>query len=583
MTDGLADAMSPAWDASGKYLWFLASTDFGLRSQWLDMSSYDRAETLRALPRGAEEGRAEPAAAGERRGGRRSPAAGPRRGPARSPTPANADAAAPRQPRGDTRPRGAPARPRAPVTVADRLRRPPAAHHRGARASPSATTRSSRPARPARCSFSRPAPRRHRRRRRRGRRQHAAPLPAQRPPRGAVRRRRRGVRRQRRRPQAALSHAAARRRPRTRRGADRGARRTVPGRRRPQPPQAGQGRLNAPLRMYLDPKAEFAQIFNEGWRNQRNYLYVPNVHGSDWPKMKTMYGALLPHVKHRADLNYLLDNMGAEIAVGHSYVRGGDMPDVPQSPRRPARRRLRGRERPLPHRADLRRRELESGAARAARGARRRRRGRRLHPRDQRRRAARARQHLPPARRHGEPADRAHGERAPVAWTARARSPSCRSRTSRGCARARGSRAIAASSTRSRRAARLRLRPEHRAAGLHELQPLLLRAAGQAGRGHRRALQRRRLGGRLHHRRARARLRRLLQQRRVGDRVPFTSPASGHLGAEGDDHQRDGRLGRRPDAVHVPAPQDRPARRQAHVGRPRRTRPTRRRSSTAAR
>ena len=44
-----------------------------------------------------------------------------------------------------------------------------------------------------------------------------------------------------------------------------------------------------------------------------------------------MYGALLPYVNHRADLNYLLDNMGAEIAVGHSYVRGGDMPGVPPS------------------------------------------------------------------------------------------------------------------------------------------------------------------------------------------------------------------------------------------------------------
>ena len=68
VTDGLADAMWPAWDASGKYLWFLASTDFGLRSQWLDMTSYDRDGDVRALLRGAEEGRAEPAAAGERRG-----------------------------------------------------------------------------------------------------------------------------------------------------------------------------------------------------------------------------------------------------------------------------------------------------------------------------------------------------------------------------------------------------------------------------------------------------------------------------------------------------------------------------------
>ena len=84
--------------------------------------------------------------------------------------------------------------------------------------------------------------------------------------------------------------------------------------------------------MYLDPKEEFRQIFNEGWRNQRDYLYVPNMHGTDWPKMKKMYGQLLPYVKHRADLNYLLDMMGAEIAIGHSYVRGGDMPEVPPSP-----------------------------------------------------------------------------------------------------------------------------------------------------------------------------------------------------------------------------------------------------------
>ncbi len=46
MTDGLADAVWPAWDASGKYLWFLASTDFGLKSQWLDMTSYDHDENF---------------------------------------------------------------------------------------------------------------------------------------------------------------------------------------------------------------------------------------------------------------------------------------------------------------------------------------------------------------------------------------------------------------------------------------------------------------------------------------------------------------------------------------------------------
>jgi len=87
--------------------------------------------------------------------------------------------------------------------------------------------------------------------------------------------------------------------------------------------------LTATLRMYLDPREEFKQIFYEGWRNQRDYLYVPNLHGADWLKMKELYGQMLPSVMHRADLNYLLDTMGAEIAIGHSFVRGGDMPTIP--------------------------------------------------------------------------------------------------------------------------------------------------------------------------------------------------------------------------------------------------------------
>jgi tricorn protease len=84
--------------------------------------------------------------------------------------------------------------------------------------------------------------------------------------------------------------------------------------------------------MLVDPTAEFKQIFAEGWRNQRDYLYVKDLQGTDWPKMKEMYGQLLPYVKHRADLNYLLDMMGSEIAIGHSFVRGGDMPNVTQPP-----------------------------------------------------------------------------------------------------------------------------------------------------------------------------------------------------------------------------------------------------------
>ena len=41
LTDGMSDAIAPVWDESGKYLYFLASTDFGLNTAWLDMTSYE--------------------------------------------------------------------------------------------------------------------------------------------------------------------------------------------------------------------------------------------------------------------------------------------------------------------------------------------------------------------------------------------------------------------------------------------------------------------------------------------------------------------------------------------------------------
>ena len=54
-------------------------------------------------------------------------------------------------------------------------------------------------------------------------------------------------------------------------------------------PTAGDGELNVPrCACGSTPHAEFAQIFAEGWRNQRDYLYVPNMHGADWPQMREL-------------------------------------------------------------------------------------------------------------------------------------------------------------------------------------------------------------------------------------------------------------------------------------------------------
>lgn len=70
---------------------------------------------------------------------------------------------------------------------------------------------------------------------------------------------------------------------------------------------------------------EHWQIFGEVWRRYRDFFYVENMHGYDWEELREQYAQLVPHVRHRSDLNYLLGEMIAELNVGHAYISGGDL------------------------------------------------------------------------------------------------------------------------------------------------------------------------------------------------------------------------------------------------------------------
>ncbi|MCZ6776907.1 MAG: PDZ domain-containing protein [Ignavibacteria bacterium] len=76
----------------------------------------------------------------------------------------------------------------------------------------------------------------------------------------------------------------------------------------------------------LDRRAEWNQIYNECWRQMKDFFYDPNMHGVDWPKMRSRYDSLLPYVNHRADLTYIIGEMIGELNVGHTYVGAGDYP-----------------------------------------------------------------------------------------------------------------------------------------------------------------------------------------------------------------------------------------------------------------
>lgn len=86
------------------------------------------------------------------------------------------------------------------------------------------------------------------------------------------------------------------------------------------------------MQLLVDPQAEYPQIFKEGWRYMRDFLYVDNQHGAPWDEVYEWYAPWIQHVRHRSDLNYVVDIMSGEIAIGHSYVSGGDMPDVKNVP-----------------------------------------------------------------------------------------------------------------------------------------------------------------------------------------------------------------------------------------------------------
>jgi tricorn protease len=82
----------------------------------------------------------------------------------------------------------------------------------------------------------------------------------------------------------------------------------------------------ADMEVYVDPRVEWKQMFNEIWRGERDFFYDPNTHGLDIEKAKKLYAPYVESIAHRDDLNYLFREMLNQIAVGHMFIGGGDQP-----------------------------------------------------------------------------------------------------------------------------------------------------------------------------------------------------------------------------------------------------------------
>jgi tricorn protease len=94
------------------------------------------------------------------------------------------------------------------------------------------------------------------------------------------------------------------------------------------PPKPGEGALKlADMEVFVDPRAEWRQIYHEVWRIERDFFYDPGHHGLDLAAAEKFYAPYLDDIVTRDDLNYLFVEMLGNMTVGHMFVGGGEAPE----------------------------------------------------------------------------------------------------------------------------------------------------------------------------------------------------------------------------------------------------------------
>jgi tricorn protease len=82
------------------------------------------------------------------------------------------------------------------------------------------------------------------------------------------------------------------------------------------------------MEIKLNRHSEWEDIFEESWRQMRDFFYAPNMNGLNWEAVRQKYAPLVKYVNHRSDLTYIIGEMIGELNSGHTYVGGGDTPDI---------------------------------------------------------------------------------------------------------------------------------------------------------------------------------------------------------------------------------------------------------------
>ena len=83
------------------------------------------------------------------------------------------------------------------------------------------------------------------------------------------------------------------------------------------------------VRVNLEPRAEWAQMYRESWRMQREQFWNEQMSAVDWDLVGDRYERLLPRVRTRGELSDLIWEMQGELGTSHAYEFGGDHREPP--------------------------------------------------------------------------------------------------------------------------------------------------------------------------------------------------------------------------------------------------------------
>ena len=93
------------------------------------------------------------------------------------------------------------------------------------------------------------------------------------------------------------------------------------------PAKPGEGALKLDgVEVRVDPRAEWRQMYREVYRIERDFLYDPGFHGYSLKAVWDKHESYLEGLGSRHDLNYLLDELLAGLSLQHVYLFGGDVP-----------------------------------------------------------------------------------------------------------------------------------------------------------------------------------------------------------------------------------------------------------------